>query len=414
LSEAPTIDAQRVIEDLRELASRTSDDHGAQRLCWTDTWLDGREFVRELLGELGAEAAVDEAGNLWARLEGQNPGAGALVVGSHTDSVPNGGWLDGALGVMAAVGVLRTYAEAPPPRPLVFVDWADEEGARFGYSLFGSSAFAGKLDPDAVAGLRDSSGETMKDALAKHDVDLDRAHECASRRAGLGSYLELHIEQGPVLEAEGVTVAAVEGCQGIERVRFSFEGQAAHAGTTPMGMRRDAGLAAAKCATSVSTLPDTHGGVATTGELRLEPGISTAVAGEAHLTCDLRNPDDGRLAEMLTDAREAASAAASAHECTVSEELVFRIAPTPFDAELVARARSAAAEETGTEFSMTSGALHDAARVALVMPAAMMFCPSLKGLSHAREEDTSVEDLAVAIEAFGRLAGEVAARAPEH
>jgi len=405
LSAAPEIDAGRVIADLRELAKRTSDEHGAQRLCWTDTWLEARAFLRELLAEIGIEAERDEAGNVWGRLEGSDPGAKALAVGSHSDSVPDGGWLDGALGVMTAVGVLRAYAGAKPQRPIVLVDWADEEGARFGYSLFGSSAFAGELDPGAVSRLRDPGGQTMREVLAEHEVDVRRAPECAARRDGLAAYLELHIEQGPVLEAEGVTVAAVEGCQGIERVRFLFEGQAGHAGTTPMAMRRDAGLAAAKCATSVSSLPDRHGGVATSGELRLEPGISTAVAGAAHLTCDLRNPDADALAEMLEDAREAARAAADAQRCVVSEEQIFRIAPTTFDAKLVADARSAGEEETGTGFSITSGALHDAAQVARVMPAAMMFCPSRGGLSHAHEEDTSEDDLATAIAAFGRLAG---------
>ena len=407
MSAAPEIDAGRVIADLRELAERTSDERGAQRLCWTPTWLVGRAFLRELLAEIGVEVESDEAGNLWARLDGTDPDAKALAVGSHTDSVPDGGWLDGALGVMAAVGVLRAYVQAGPRRPLVFVDWADEEGARFGSSLFGSSAFAGELDPRAVAELRDRDGKTLRNVLSEHGVDVARAPECASRREGLAAYLELHIEQGPRLEAEGVSVAADEGCQGIERVRFSFHGQAAHAGTTPMAMRRDAGLAAAKCAVAISALPDRHGGVATAGELRLEPNISTAVAGGARLTCDLRNPDAATLAQMLRAAREAARAAASAEGCELSEEPVFRIEPVAFDESLVAHASSAAEEETGRAFSIGSGALHDAAQVARVMPAAMMFCPSRGGLSHTQDEDTAEEQLAIAIAAFGRLVGKV-------
>ena len=403
------IDADRVIADLRELARRTSDDGGSQRVAWTQTWHEARAFLRELLDEIGAVSETDEAGNLWARLDGDGSGE-SVAVGSHIDSVPDGGWLDGALGLMAAVGALRNHASEPSGRkPLVLVDWADEEGSRFGYSLFGSSAFAGKLDAEAAAELRDADGRTMREVLAESGVDVSRAPDCSARRAGLAAYLELHIEQGPVLEAEGRTVAAVEGCQGIERVRFTFKGQAAHAGTTPMAMRRDAGLAAAACALRVAALPGGLGGVATTGELRLEPGISTAVPGAAELACDLRNPDAAPLEAMLDAARSGAAECAADHGCEVSEEEIFRIAPTTFDPELVDAAARACEEKAGQEFRLTSGALHDAASVSRVMPAAMMFCPSRGGISHAKEEDTSEEDLKVAIEAFGDLVAGVLA-----
>ena len=402
------VDAERVITDLGELARRTSDERGSQRLCWTEAWGDARNYLRELLTEIGLEAETDEAGNLWARLDGEDPKPGAVVVGSHVDSVPDGGPLDGALGVMAAIGVLRAYADQAPPRSLVFVDWADEEGARFGLSLFGSSAFADTLDTSAAAELRDSDGRTMREVLAENGVEIERAHECAARREGLAAYLELHIEQGPVLEAEGVTVAPVTGCQGIERLRFNFTGQTAHAGTTPMTMRRDAGVAAAALAVRIAELPADHGGVATTGELRLEPGISTAVAGTSHLTCDLRNPEVDGLSAMLCDARGAARESASAHGCEVAEEPIFRIAPTAFDPDLVAAAKEVCQGVTGDDaFTITSGALHDAASASGVMPAAMIFCPSRGGLSHTVEEDTRKDDLRVAIEVFGALVEKV-------
>ena len=407
MTEPARIDADRVIADLRELQHRTSDDGGAQRVAWTQTWHEARAFLGELLAEIGASSEIDEAGNLWARLDGDD-GLGALAVGSHIDSVPDGGWLDGALGLMAAVGVLRAHAgDTSPRKPLALVDWADEEGSRFGFSLFGSSAFARELDPDAVAGLTDADGLTLRDVLAENDVDVARAPECALRRDGLSAYLELHIEQGPVLESEGVTIAAVEGCQGIERVRFNFTGQAAHAGTTPMAMRRDAGLAAAACAMRIAGIPDGHGGVATTGELRMEPGIPTAVAGAAGLSCDLRNPDDKALAAMLSSARDAAEQSAAEQGCELSEEAVFRIAPTKFDPELVTAAAEACEASTGTSYRITSGALHDAASVSRVMPATMIFCPSRGGISHANSEDTSEGNLKTAIEAFGALAEKV-------
>jgi hydantoinase/carbamoylase family amidase len=401
----PTVDSARVIADLRELARRTANERGAQRLCWSPPWREARALLGELLAELELEGETDEAGNLWARLEGTDPAAPALALGSHLDSVPDGGWLDGALGVMAAIGVLRAWADAGlrPPAPLVLVDWADEEGARFGRSLFGSSAFAGTLDPAALEQLRDADGRAIAEVLAENGVELARAGDCAGRREGLGAYLELHIEQGPRMEVDGLRAAAVTGCAGVERLRFEFRGQAAHAGTTPMTARHDAGLAAAEAALAIESIPEAEGGVATTGELRLEPGILSAVAGTAVLGVDLRHPEREPLARMLAAARERCSEVAASRGCVLAETPVFRIEPIPFDTRLVFIARAACAAVAGEPASLASGALHDAAEVARVLPAEMIFAPSRAGISHAREEDTAEADLAVAIEAYAEL-----------
>jgi hydantoinase/carbamoylase family amidase len=403
---APAIDAARVIADLRALADLTSDERGAQRVCWTKTWREARAFLTDRLDELGIEPELDAAGNLWATVPGADRTAPAVTVGSHVDSVPDGGWLDGAYGVMAALGVLRAWTESgqAPSRDLQLVDWADEEGARFGRSLFGSSAFAGSLDVAEVRSLTDAEGNAIADVLAENGVELARVGEATARQEGIGAYLELHIEQGPVLEGEGLTAAAVTGTAGVERLRFVFGGQASHAGTTPMGMRRDAGLAAAAAALAISRIPDAEGGVATTGELVLRPGIVTAVAGEAVLACDLRHPDAEPLARMLAAARDAANTAAADHGCAVAERPVWRIEPIAFDPELVAAARAAVAETTGTDRAFASGALHDAAEVARVRPAAMIFCASTGGISHAAQEDSPQPALKDGIEAFGRLA----------
>ena len=398
----PAVDAARVIADLRELDRRTGGVGGADREAWTDGWRAARAWFAELVGELGLEPRRDAAGNVRFTLPGKaSPG---VALGSHLDAVPAGGWLDGALGVIAALGVLRAWAESGerPPRDLVLVDWADEEGARFGRSLFGSSAFAGALDPAAVAGLRDRDGVALAEALAEDGVELDRALDAGDWRAEIGSYLELHIEQGPVLESERLPVAAVDGCVGIERHRFRFSGQASHAGTTPMQMRRDAGLAAAETALAADGIAREHEGRGTSGELALRPGIITAVAGEAGLGVDLRHGDAATLERLRAATAAAAAAAAAARGCELATEPVFRISPTRFDPGLVAAARESCREVAGTDRALTSGALHDAANAARVVPAAMLFVASRAGISHAPEEDSAEADLALGIEAFGR------------
>ena len=399
----PGIDAARVIADLRELQRRTGDDNGAQRLCWGEGWRTARAFLAELLDELGLAYEVDDAGNAWTTLSGDTEPP--LALGSHLDSVPDGGWLDGALGVMAGVGVLRAWATSSdrPSRSLVLVDWADEEGARFGVSLFGSSAFAGTLST-TIRGQRDVEGNEAADVLRASDVDLGAALGASASRRELAGYLELHIEQGPVLEAEGLGAAAVSGCVGIERHRVVFRGQASHAGTTPMDRRADAGLAAADAVLRIEAIGREAGGMATTGQLALRPGIPTAVAGEADLVVDLRHADADDLAAMLEAAMRAAREAASARRCGITSERIWSIEPVAFDPALVGLAADAVRKATGTERRLVSGALHDAAEVARIIPAAMLFVPSVAGISHAKEEDTAEADLARGIEAFGSLA----------
>jgi hydantoinase/carbamoylase family amidase len=399
-----TFDPSRVIADLRDLAELTGGPDGARRLCWTDEWLKARGFLRERLAELPVTVDVDEAGNLWAVLEGERPER--VVVGSHVDSVPNGGWLDGALGVMAALEVLRDVASdgTPPAVTVALVDWADEEGARFGRSLFGSSAAAGTLDPDAVRGLVDAGSQRLEDVVREHGVELDRAHQAGSRLHDVRAYLELHIEQGPVLEGEGLAVGTVLGTVGVERHRLIFLGQAAHAGSTPIDHRHDSFLAAAHFALELREIALRHGGVCTIGDARCEPGVVTAVPGKTTLLLDQRHLDAGELAEMLAHAREASEAAAEAEGCTVEWQHLWRIDPIPFDATLIAAATDACREVAGTDRQLPSGPLHDAAEMARRVPTVMIFSSSTNGLSHTREEDTPLEHLELAARAFGATA----------
>jgi N-carbamoyl-L-amino-acid hydrolase len=306
---------------------------------------------------------------------------------------------------MGGLGVLRAWAEGDgrPPWTLALVDWADEEGARFGRSLFGSSAAAGTFDPPELAEARDADGRSAREVLAESGVELERVLECRSRLERLGAYLELHIEQGPVLEAEGISAAAVNGCVGVERLRFRISGRVSHAGTTPMDARHDAGLAAAAAALGVERIANEQNGVATVGEVSFEPGIPTAVPGRASIVVDLRHPSAEALARMVEAARQTVAASAADRGCEVSEEPVWRIGPIAFDPELVALAGEACERVTGRAFELSSGALHDAASMAPLLPTAMVFSPSTAGVSHAPEEDTSEADLRGAIEAFAAL-----------
>ena len=239
--------------------------------------------------------------------------------------------------------------------------------------------------------------------LARYGVDLSRAPAAAERIGAVGSYFELHIEQGPVLEAEGQTCSAVSGTAGVERHLFEFEGQASHAGTTPMDLRHDAGLAAAETAIAVESIAREHGGVATTGRIDLEPGIVTAVAGRARLSVDLRHPGAEPLARMHEGALAAGRSAADGRGCEFSTSPIWRIEPIPFDPRLVSLAERSAAAAGGRETAIASGALHDAAEMARHVPTVMVFAASVAGISHAKEERSTDEALRAAIAAYGSL-----------
>ena len=225
-------DPQRTIAELKELRALTADENGAQRIAWSDTWLKAREWFKNKLRGLPVEHHYDAAGNHWSTLPGASEKA--LILGSHLDSVPNGGWLDGCLGMMAALETLRAFAQSRPPITVRVVDWADEEGARFGRSLLGSSAFAGTHSIEADRGRTDKDGIRLDDAVHRCGYDFTHFPDAAIERANAAAYLELHIEQGPVLEAMQLPLGAVLGTKGVERHAITFRGQEAHSGSTPM------------------------------------------------------------------------------------------------------------------------------------------------------------------------------------
>jgi hydantoinase/carbamoylase family amidase len=332
-----------------------------------------------------------------------------LLIGGHLDSVPNGGWLDGALNVVAGSEVFRRIAEEGEPRVTVrLVSWADEEGARFGRSLFGSSAAAGSMrDQDELRRLTDRDGISLPDAIGAHGVDLDRATEAGKQLEDAAAYLELHIEQGPVLESMDLSLGAVLGTYGVERHRVTWRGQAAHAGSTPMDQRRDALAGAAKLALELRHIAARTGGgaVCTSGGVVCYPGIVTSVVETAEQLLDQRHLDADKLAALLEDAKESSLRFAEEEKLEVEFERIWNIEPILFDERLIQFAGESIQEVAGQSHRLPSGPLHDAAEVSRAgIPTVMVFVQSLRGLSHTKLEDTKEEHLELSVQALDRLA----------
>src|SRR5438477_4771242 len=401
------VNPKRTVAELKELRALTADENGAQRLAWTNTWLKAREWFASKTKEPAVEQHCDAAGNSWVTLRGASEKS--LLIGGHLDSVPNGGWLDGALDELAGLEVVRRIAaefQGRPPVTVRLVDWADEEGARFGRSLLGSSAFAGTHSIEADRRRTDRDGVKLEDPLKRCGVKNDKFPEAQKEQKNAGAYLELHIEQGPVLEHMGLPLGVVLGTKGVERHIVTFHGQEAHSGSTPMNARRDALAAAAKLALEIRTIANKHeDAVCTMGSVKTFPGIVTAVVGRCEVTLDQRDLDANVLAEMYGEAQKASQRFAAEENCTVSWSRLWNIEPIPFHPQLLELCEQAVRETSGSSLRMPSGPLHDAAEVARAgIPTVMMFVQSLEGISHNKIEDTKEEHIELAVLALDRLA----------
>ncbi|MGB7435711.1 MAG: hydantoinase/carbamoylase family amidase [Candidatus Acidiferrum sp.] len=402
-----TLNPKRAVADLKELRSLTADENGAQRVAWTDTWLKAREWFASKLKGLPVEHHFDAAGNNWVTLPGTSEKA--LLIGGHLDSVPNGGWLDGALDVLAGLEILRrinSEYSGRPPVTVRLVDWADEEGARFGRSLLGSSAFAGTHSIPADRVRTDRDGVKLEDALRRCGVEIDKFPDATKEQKNAKAYLELHIEQGPVLERMGLPLGVVLGTKGVERHIINFHGQEAHSGSTPMNARRDALAAAAKLALEIRNIANKHeDAVCTMGSAKTFPGIVTAVVGRCEVTLDQRDLNAAVLAQMYREAQEASRRFAAEERCTVDWSRLWSIEPIPFHPHLLDLCDQSIRETAGASHRMPSGPLHDAAEVSRAgIPTVMMFVQSLNGISHNKIEDTKEEHLELAVVALDRLA----------
>jgi hydantoinase/carbamoylase family amidase len=408
------LDPGRTIAELKELRALTADENGAQRVAFTPTWAKARKWLREKVEKINnVEVHIDAAGNLWATLRGKSDKA--LLIGGHIDSVPNGGWLDGCLDTLAGVEILRRIGEqynGKPPVTVRLVDWADEEGARFGKSLFGSSACSGKIDMEETRKLKDKDGICLVDALKEHGIDFEKVKDSGKELENAAAYLELHIEQGPVLLDLDLPLGVVLGTFGVERHAITFRGQASHSGSTPMNRRRDAFRAAAKMSPEIYEIakrsnggPSRTGGVCTIGSCTTKPGIVTSVVEECRITLDQRHLDAKALRQMLSEAKAASEKFAREGNVDVEWERTWNIEPILFSNELIEMADAAIVEMGAKPHRLPSGPLHDAAEAARAgVPTVMMFVQSLDGISHNKLEDTKEEHLELAITAFDKLA----------
>ncbi len=406
------LNPKRTVAELKELRALTGDDNGAQRVAFSPTWLKAREFLHSKVAALPVEIHNDAAGNTWFTLRGESEKC--LLIGGHFDSVPNGGWLDGCLNVLAGVEILRrinAQYNGMPPVTVRLVDWCDEEGARFGKSLFGSSACSGNLDMNEARSLVDKQGVKLPDALKNVGIDFERVKESGRELQNAAAYLELHIEQGPVLLDLDLPLGAVLGTFGVERHAITFHGQAAHSGSTPMNRRKDAFLAAGKMSSEIYQIAerskgnDGAGGVCTIGSCTTKPGIVTSVVEECRITLDQRHLDGAALAKMFQEAKAASEKFAKEGNVKVSWERLWQIDPRPFNDDLIALCDEAIRETYGKSHRLPSGPLHDAAEVAAAgVPTVMMFVQSLHGISHNKIEDTKEEHLELCVTAFDKLA----------
>ncbi|MGB3876911.1 MAG: Zn-dependent hydrolase [Shinella zoogloeoides] len=388
----PAIDAARLIARLKALGDTGRDEAGRLcRLAATDADRVGRDLLCAWLGEAGLRIEIDRIGNIHGLWEPEGASGNPVVMGSHIDTVIDAGIYDGCYGVLSGLAVIEAMQQAGfrPSRPLAVVAYTNEEGVRYAPDMMGSLVAAGGLGADDALATIGSDGTTL-------GVELARIGYAGTREPGFlrpHAYIELHIEQGPILEAEGTPIGAVENLQGISWQRITIGGMANHAGTTPMAMRRDAGVAAGRTLAFLDRLArETPGAVATVGTIGFEPNAINVIPSAAIFTVDLRNPDEERLKGQET-ALDTFLKKLQGEGFEISTERLARFQPVAFAPEIVTAIEASAAERQLSCRRMTSGAGHDAQMIARIAPSAMIFVPSKGGISHNPAEHTDEADL---------------------
>ena len=396
----PLLDTAKLLEQLRELGAIGHDaaQGGRTRIALTDEEKAGRGLLVRWMRELEMDVRVDQIGNIFGVLHAEHSGGMAqpLMMGSHIDTVRNAGALDGCYGVLAGLAVVRAYRQAGlrPARAIVVAAFTNEEGVRYQPDMMGSLVYAGGMDVQAALNTVGTDGTRLGDELARIGYAGDMAPGAIVPR----EYIELHVEQGPVLEAEGKLIGVVESLQGISWQKVTITGVANHAGTTPTRLRHDAGYAAAACVAFlreqvVGAAPETT--LATVGSLRLEPDLINVIPRRATFTVDLRDPDEQRLQAAERRLADFLATLAEREGVTVETVQLVRFEPVVFDAALADRIQAAAQRRGLPHRRMTSGAGHDAQMLARIAPSAMIFVPSRGGISHNPREHTDDDQLAL-------------------
>lgn len=358
---------------------------GCNRQALTDVDRAGRELFRHWCEDAGLTVDIDDVGNMFARREGYDPSLPPVASGSHLDTQPTGGKFDGVLGVLGALEVVRTLNDAGivTRHPIEIVNWTNEEGTRFSPAMLASGVFAGVYERSWALERRDAQGQSFGEELAR----IGFMGSEAKRDHRFHAYVELHIEQGPILEAEGIDIGVVTHGQGFHWLDFTIAGRESHSGSTPMGLRADALLGAAEIVLKVRDVVErSPPGVGTVGELFVEPNSRNVIPGLVKFSVDLRHSDPGRLSEMTSMVVEEAAGVAMRKGLRFTHETVGHFDPVVFDDTCGAIVRYAAQARGLTSRDIISGAGHDACYVARVAPTAMIFCPCKDGLSHNEAE----------------------------
>lgn len=407
------IDPERLYQSLArlgEIGAYTDDRtglRGVNRLALTDADGAGRRHVVESMRTLGLSVRVDKIGNVYARQDGREPGLAPVMIGSHIDSVPTAGRFDGCLGVLGGLEVLRTMSDAGhrPRRPIVVAFFTDEEGCRFGTDMLGSAVATGRLSLEQAYGLRDAQGKILGEELERigflgeHPVELDPPY----------AYLECHIEQGPILRSHGIDLGVVTGVQGISWQELTILGRSAHAGTTPMELRRDAGLAAARINLFLRDLTGRIPGTrATMGAVRPEPGLVNIVPGRVVCTVDLRNPDEAQLERTEAELAAFLVQVEAIDGVTIEARQTARTPPIAFDPDLQDRIERTARELGLSTERLISGAGHDAQELARLCPTGMIFVPGEhEGISHNPREFSTMAQCGDGVQVLLRVVAEL-------
>ncbi|MEJ2402867.1 MAG: Zn-dependent hydrolase [Candidatus Thiodiazotropha sp.] len=390
------VDFPRLKSDIKALAAiGRAADHGIYRMAFTDADIAAREWLKSRMTEAGLSVYQDGAANLFGRLDGDD-GQATVMTGSHIDTVPGAGHLDGALGVLCGLEALRVIRERglTLKRPLEMAAFSDEEG-RFG-GMFGSQALSGQLSPEWILNARDLTGHSLTQAMADQGLDAMDALSAARSPQSLHAFVELHIEQGPVLDACGAAIGIVEGICGLRRWEVRLTGIANHAGTTPMNMRQDAFQGLAEFSSEIDRVLEEHGGpasVATIGRVDLSPGAANVVPGEATFSLEFRDVNSGVLDDLGDAFRRTLSAIARRRDLMFNFEVLSDLTPVTCDAGILQSAETTARDFGYLTERLPSGAAHDSQQIARIARTGMIFVPSKAGRSHSAAEWTAWSDI---------------------